>query len=127
MEAKKMRKLSISELQNLTFPDSRVLDMNIDLDKRLARIDTESGYLALDGGNKLRNCKIIIKNWSSISAKLYRSQTREWENLRSNIEKFDDICEFEFNEKITFRGFGSDSGQWIEIIFAKGILEVICE
>lgn len=128
MEVNKMRFLTHAELQKLSFPDCIVEDMLIDILNRELKIKINSGFLSINGGIKLRSCKLTVKNWQAINAKLYRAKTEQWENLdANNIEKLVDICEFEFGEKITFRGFGAKTGQWIEIILSKAFLEVRCD
>ena len=120
-----MNLLTKAEMQNLSFPDYKIENMKFDIPNRIMEIMTNGGYLSLNGGIRLKSCRLVVKNWESIEAKLYRTQTKQWENLdASDIEKLMDICEFECGEKIIFRGFGAKTGQWIEFIFSKAILEV---
>jgi len=120
-----MSLLTKVEMQKLSFPDYKIESMRINVPNRIMEIMTNGGYLSIGGGIRLKFCKLAIKNWQSIEAKLYRAQTKQWEKLdANNIEKLIDICEFECEEKIIFRGFGDKTGQWIELVFYKAILEV---
>lgn len=120
-----MKLLTQAELQKLSFPDCVVEDMVINIPNKELKIKTDSGFLSIDGGITLKSCRLIAKNWRTIKAMLYRAKTECWENLDvNNIEKLVDICEFEFSEKIIFRGFGARTGQWIEIVLSEGVLQV---
>ncbi len=113
------------EKQKLSFPDYEVKDMRFDIASRVVEIETDGGYLAINGGMSLKFCKLKVKDWLAMSAALYRAKTKKWEKLSlGNIEDLSDICEFVYGKEIIFRGFGSRTGQWIEIIFSGATLEV---
>jgi len=121
-----MKVLAQSELKQLSFPDSKVENMEIDFSKHIVNIEVNSGYLCKNTGVRLPACKIIIKQWSSLTVRLYRASTEEWEkvNINEDMEKLIDICEFVYGEDIVFRGVGKKSGQWLELVFSKAIAEV---
>lgn len=120
-----MNLLTKSEIQNLSFPDYKIENMKFDIPNRIIEIITNGGYLSINGGIRLKSCRLFVKNWQSIEVKLYRTQTKQWEKLNTDdMEKLIDICEFEYGEKIIFRGFGAKTGQWIELVFFNAILEV---
>lgn len=124
MENKEMKILTQAELQNLSFPDSIVEDMKIDVLNKELKIKTDSGFLSINSGVELNSCCLLAKNWQSIRATIYHAKTKMTEILDVNkLDKLIDICEFEFGEEIIFRGFG-EKGGWIEIILVKAILEV---
>lgn len=121
-----MRLLTQAELQKLSFPDSVVEDMVINIPNKELKIKTDSGFLSINGGIELNSCMLTVKNWHSISATIYHAKTKKTENLDvSKIDKLVDICEFEFGEEIIFRGFGVKTG-WIEIVLSKAFLQVEC-
>lgn len=113
------------EKQKLSFPDCAVKDMHFDITNRVVKIKTNGGYLAINGGTSLKFCKLIVKDWLTMNVALYRAKTKKWEKLSlDNIENLLDICEFVYGKKIIFRGFGSRTGQWIEIVFSGATLDV---
>jgi len=115
-----MRFLTKTEIQKLSFPDCKAMNMEFDIPSKKIKIKTDSGFLSINGGEKLGACKLILQGWQSIKAVLYRTKTKQWESLDiNNIEKVVDICEFEFGEEIIFRGFGAKTEiAWIESAFA---------
>jgi hypothetical protein len=122
-----MRLLTENEMKQLSFPDCIVEEMKFDIPQKIVKIKTDIGYLSSDGGVKLKNCELIIRDWSELKVSLYRAATKQWEKLDVNqIEKLVDICEFEYDKKIIFRGFGKKTGQWIEVVFLDGTLKVNC-
>jgi len=122
-----MRLLTQAELQKLSFPDSVVEDMVINISNKELKIKTDSGFLSINGGIELNSCRLIVKNWQSIRATIYHAKTKKTENLDlGNIDKLVDICEFEFGEEIIFRGFGAKTG-WLEIVLSKAFLQVECD
>lgn len=122
-----MRLLTENEMKQLSFPDCIVEEMNFDIPGKTVKIKTDIGYLSSDSGVKLKNCEIIIRDWSELKVSLYRAASKQWEKLDVNqIEKLVDICEFEYGKKIVFRGFGKKTGQWIEVVFLDGMIKVNC-
>lgn len=120
-----MKLMTESEMQKLSFPDCQVEKMHIDIHNKIVEIQTSCGYLDMAPGIVVKTCKVIIKNWRSISASLYRADTKKWEKQnQENIEKLNDICEFNYGKDIILRGFGVETGQWIEIVINEAILEV---
>jgi hypothetical protein len=120
-----MKLLTQAELKELSFPDSKVECMEINNQDKTARIELNSAYLSCKGGVRLPACDVQIKQWHSLSAKLYKASMERWETLEEDcIESLTDICEFEYGDDVVFRGFGEESGQWIEIVFSKPVFEV---
>lgn len=121
-----MNLLTKSEIKNLSFSDYKIESMESDIPHRIIKIITSGGYLSIDGGIRLRSCRVIVKNWQSIEINRYQTQTKQWVKLNTDdIEKLIDICEFEYGEQITFiKGFGEKTGQWIEFIFYNATLEI---
>lgn len=109
------------EIRSLSFPDTKVISMNLDLAHTTFIIQTDTAFLS----NKkidLKQCKVSVSNWKNIGAKIYYSDTKCWKILSLfNLEPLVDICEFEVTENshIIFRGFGKESGQWIELDFTS--------
>src|SRR5687768_14555716 len=101
MEVIKMKFLAATEIHKLSFPDCKVEEMSLDPINRELIIKTDSGFLSINEGITLKSCVLIIKNWQSIKASLYRAKTKKWENLDFNTnEKLSDICEFEYGNEI---------------------------
>lgn len=127
MEAK-MKLLTKNEIQRLSFPDCIVEKMQFDIADRIVNIKTNIGYLSINEGINLKNCKLTLKNWQELRGSLYNSKTKKWEKLDiDNMEELIDICEFNYGKEITFSGFGKESGQWIELVFLNTILKVECD
>ena len=124
-----MRKLSEFEKCKLSFPDCIVEDMQYAISSGFVKIKTNSGYLSIDGGIELRSCGLFFKNWELVKARLYRTKTKEWEDLsEGDVEKLADICEFKYeNGNVVLSGFGKESWQWIEISFTNAVLDVECD
>lgn len=124
----KMKLLTEAQIQNLSFSDCKVEKMQFDISNRIVDIKTDGAYVVMDECVEFQSCRLMVKNWESVSARLYRAKTKQWEELDVNcIEKLVDICEFNYDQEIVFRGFGAESGQWVEITFTKAALEVICD
>lgn len=122
-----MRFLTKNEIKQLSFPDCIVEEMKFDIPEKIVKIKTNIGYLSGNGGVKLKNCELIIRDWHELNVSLYRVTTKRWEKLDvDHIEKLVDICEFECDGKTVFRGFGEITGQWIEIVFLNAVLKVNC-
>jgi hypothetical protein len=128
MEVKNMIFLTQMELQKLSFPDSEVKDMKINSIQKLMEIDADSCYLDLNGGKRLFNCKVQLRNWRNLEILLYESSAEELKILEpDSAEMLVDICEFVYGEKIIFKGFGKKTGQWIEYDFIGGEFTVSYE
>jgi hypothetical protein len=123
-----MKLLTKSDMQHLSFPDSIIKNMQFDIPSKIVKIKTDAGYLSKNDGIKVKNCELFVTDWDQLKISLYRAKTKQWEKLdEDKIEKLVDICEFEYKDKIVFRGFGEESGQWIEIMFISATLKVECD
>ena len=129
MEAEEMKYLTNLEIQNLSFPDSDVEQMLLSMMEKIKlEINTDSCYVNLNGGKRLFDCKVKLKNWEKVEITLYEASTGEVKVLSpETADKLVDICEFEYGEKITFKGFGVSTGQWLEYTFFGGDLSVTYE
>lgn len=120
-----MRSLLRDELGNISFPDSDVKKMFIDWNKHILEIYTDSCYLANGEGIILFNCKLILANWSNLKISIYDSLTNEMRFVAPIIdEQLADISEFNYGESIIFKGFGVNTGQWLEYEIIGGTFEL---
>lgn len=120
-----MNYLTQVELENLSFPDCEVEKMILNPDQKIVEIYTDRCYIDLNEGKRLFNCKITLSDWEKVEIVLYQSSTQKF--LMSNLESADilvDICEFIYGNKITLKGFGKQSGQWLEYSFMGGSFSV---
>lgn len=76
-----MRLLTQAELQKLSFPDSVVEDMVINIPNKELKIKIDSGFLSINGGVELHSCRLIVKNWQSIRATIYHAKTKKKQKI----------------------------------------------
>jgi len=69
----------------------------------------------------------VLKNWQSLQIRTYHPQNH-WSELPADTTDFlKDICEVDFaGHCISLRGFGSQSGQWLEYRIEGNALILIC-
>ncbi len=121
----KMSSLLREELGNISFPDSDVKKMFIDLNKHILKIYTDSCYLANGEGKILFNCKLKLANWSNLKISIYDALTNEMCFVAPIIdEQLADISEFNYGELIIFKGFWVNTGQWLEYEIIGGTFEL---
>ena len=120
-----MKKLSNIELKHLSFPESEVLSMDLNLEDKIMKLDIDSCYVDLSEGKRYFECSLELRNWRSLKVELYEASSQKDLILNPvSADKLADICEFEFGEEYIFRGFGKLTGQWIEYSFSGGELVV---
>lgn len=120
-----MNRLTKLEIENLSFPDSDVENMSLCFDHCTLEIKTDSCYLNVNGGKRLFGCVVKLIKWRMVNISLYESSTEEIKILSpETADNLVDICEFEFGDKIIFKGFGAKTGQWVEYVFTGGEMSV---
>jgi hypothetical protein len=128
LEAEKMKLLTPTEIQKLSFPDCNIEDMEINIPNKEIKIKTSGAFLSIDNGTQLKSCKITIKNWQSIKLAFYYIGIKRWVNLHiDEIEELTGIAQFEFGEEIIFWGFGSKTDEWNQITISGAFLIVECD
>ncbi len=69
---------------------------------------------------------INISDWKSIEISMYSSDKRNWITLNEdNYDSLKEINESEYNENLILRGFGKQTGQWIEYKIASPKLSIV--
>lgn len=116
-----------SEIKKLSFPDSTVKSMMVDTNNKVSEIVTDACYLNQNGGIEFNQCVIKIGDWYDAEISLYGTMSKEWKQLtQKNIDYLMDICEFSYGEKLVIRGFGVQTGQWLEYSFLNPKILVEC-
>jgi len=118
-------KLSKDDLKVVSFPDTEVTSMEVDLANSTLSIKCLDGLLARTTGNKcIEDVVIRIENFDSITAEEYIEQTTQVKP--DNDEYFlKDICEFLIEDnKIILKGFSQKRGYWSEYHVVGGNLVV---
>ncbi|CAG9001007.1 MAG: hypothetical protein CENE_03029 [Candidatus Celerinatantimonas neptuna] len=110
-----------TELGKLSFPDFTVTQMVINLDKKVSEIFTDGAVIDDDAGLiELDSGKLVIKHWQEISIREYQADISSWVGIELlQADKLKDICEEVFDDDIVLRGFGYQSGLWLEYKFIK--------
>jgi len=121
-----MRTLQLDALNRLSFPDNQVLDMQ--LTENMLVILLNGAWLETTRQGELFNsCYLVLKNWQDLYIRRYDIE-EQWSELSMDTTDFlKDICEAEFSEKqVTLRGFGSQSGLWLEYQARGESLILVC-
>lgn len=110
-----------TELGKLSFPDFTVTQMVINLDKKVSEIFTDGAVIDDDARLiELDSGKLVIKHWQEISIREYQADISSWVGIELlQADKLKDICEEVFDDDIVLRGFGYQSGLWLEYKFIK--------
>ncbi|GEM_PF-1819882 len=121
-----MRILQSHELKYLSFPDVRVIDMQFTADVLVIWLD--GAWLETSqSGESFKSCHLVLKNWQTLQIRTYDPQNH-WSELSADTRDFlKDICEADFAEHcVNLRGFGSQSGQWLEYQARGESLILVC-
>ena len=99
---------------DLSFPDRDVVAMHIDRVRRTLSIRTTGAWTdrALGAG------ALVIEGWTFLLQRRYDAQQKSWSEIPPGDEEpLKDLPDCEFgNEEIALRGFGKQSGQWVEVL-----------
>ena len=111
-------------LNKLSFPDFMIKKMVFSDKLKVIEIYIEGDYLDIKGGMFLKNGKIILKNYKRIIAKLFDNES--WKMLTScNYDELKSLEEFIYlDSNIILKGFGKNTGKWIEYIIFKPLIDV---
>jgi kynureninase len=124
-----MRILQSHELKQLSFPDAQVTDMQLLAIEKVLVILLDGAWLeTAQNGESLKSCHLVIKNWETLRIQAYNHTQKCWFNLPiDTTDLLKDICEAEFSaNSVHLRGFGTQSGQWLEYIVEGMSLILVC-
>lgn len=108
--------LNGTQIKNLSFPDFTV-DRFEWKSKTSCTIRTQGALL--EKGEEIieySSCNLYIFLGNGLSAKYYDHLSKDWVAHDGN-EDVRDICEFIYDIDLIIRGFGRDSGSWLELKF----------
>ncbi len=115
-QRKEPKTIAYSELSLLSFPDSQVLKININIENKLLSLSVDNAYLDRNSGINIDGGILTINDWEQFEAKIYSSEG-VWSN---DFDELKDIGEFTVSdEQIKLKGFGKRTGQWVEYAFSK--------
>lgn len=108
-----MTELNQNDKELLSFPDSKVLKMEIDLINKIVEIKTDFCWIDSYGG-MASECRIIFKNWKSFDIYKYDSSTDKTIKLAENeMEHLDDIPVFTIEDDyVELEGYGVKNEGW---------------
>lgn len=117
--------LNNEDLMVVSFPDTEVTSMEVDLATSSVLIKCLDGYLNRSSGRKcIEDVVIKISNFESITAKEFIEKINE---VRPNDQEYflKDICEFSFDGRNTvLKGFSKQRGYWSEYHITGGHLVI---
>ncbi len=109
----------------ISFPDFEMYKMNVSLIERKIYISIEGAFLDNSKGIVLGQGEIMIKNFSDIEIKLFNDDKIKSLNSK-DIDILKSIDEYIYEEnKIIFKGFGKNTGKWIEYIIYDPSIEMV--
>jgi len=105
--------ITLDVLKKIIFSDFDVKKMDVFFDEKKIFILMEGGIL---DNRVLKDIEIIFFNFEKVELKLFDNENQKWVNLtKISLDKLKDICEFLYdNNNIILRGFGENTGKWIE-------------
>ena len=103
-----------SQLAHLSFPDSLVESIGLDLHTRRLALRVDGAWLDNQGLRSIGPGELVITDWAHLTVRVYHHQTDQW--LTAEFTPLRDICEFHVDSsRIVLRGFAKDSGLWTEL------------
>jgi hypothetical protein len=112
---------TISNTQDLQFPDCSVLHMVVNHDLKRAEIEMSGAWSEA----LLPRGILILRDWHTWQQRRFDLATKSFIDVsHRQEEKLKDIPEFlKEGGKTILRGFGSTNGEWIEIVAMVAICE----
>jgi len=109
---------SISNSADLSFPDQDVVGMRIDRENSIAVLSMTGAWL----NGPVGKGDLILSHWRALQQRRFASGKNLWLEIpHGSEEPLKDICEFIIDDDIIcLRGFGKNSGEWIEMRFNGG-------
>ena len=110
-------KITIEDVNQVSFLDSVVLDGLFEFSKRHLILIVESAWLKAGDGRVELGCgTLAFQNWKQFEMRSYDASKNVWGFLYDNdFDRIKVICDFEVSGEVVYiRGFGERSGLWIE-------------
>ena len=81
------------------------------------------------GGKQLGRVQLCLQSWQDLEVRLFDHERQKWIVLQAGVfEPIKDICEFErIDDKLSLKGFGANSGLWIEYSIKSPHVECLFE
>lgn len=119
-------KYTYDQFKKLNFSDFNIESMTLDKVSKIVTIKIEGARLK-ENYDWLVLSHVLIKiySWYEISILLYETNNSTWLSL--NQDEYDplkEICETNTDNKLTLKGFGKRTGQWVEYIFFNAKIEI---
>lgn len=110
-----------TKLQDLSFPDSQVTEMRLDMEQGQFEVLIDGAHLDAEdahGGSVLPEGRLLIEDWESLEIRQFNPVSETWDNVPiKSADGLKDLCEVSFKTNIVLRGFSAKSGQWTEYKF----------
>jgi hypothetical protein len=112
---------TVNKIADLSFPDMDALDMNIDRTVRIMTVSMSGAWIE----GPVAAGDLVISEWESVRQRRFEYEKNMWFDIPCEDEEgFKDISEFECDDhQITMRGFGKESGAWLEMVVKGGKAE----
>jgi hypothetical protein len=118
-------KLNQNMLNKISFPDYEILNMDVNLENKIIKIEIEGAFLNISEGLFLKRGIIIFDNFNNLEIKYYDDNLRKF-FLMQNIDLLKSIDEFIYDKSETIlKGFGKQTGKWTEYHIFDGKIEAI--
>ncbi|RUR88503.1 hypothetical protein [Pectobacterium polaris] len=117
-----MIRLNKMELSDLSLSDYSVSSMTLSEDHKTITLHADGATLFSinEMGDIFDSCKLIIESPNEIKVSLYDHEEKKWmDNTVGDVLK--DVCELLIDDDIFLRGFGLNTGMWMEIKILKPI------
>jgi len=122
-----MPKLELDEINRLSFPDFNVLEIQFDPKIKYLYIKIDGAWFETENskGKELKEGTMRFHSWENIILKKYDINCSKWILIAATeFEPIKDICEFQITKKnIYLRGFGKQSGLWVEYELVSPIMD----
>ena len=108
---------------SLSFPDERVIAMRLDKPSRVLELDLTGAWST----TRIGPGTLKFRDWHEVIQRRFEHSANHWQLVQSGLEEpIKDICELEVtSERIIVRGFGVQSGSWLEIVIDGGSAQYI--
>lgn len=119
-----MIEITLEECNHTTFPDARVLNFDLDLDKKICTVALDSSHVGGNSNKIFGATELTISNWDEIS--ILEWDGEKMSNVIEPLEdyKLKDICENSFEENLVLKGFNIGHGFWTIYTFSRGDIEI---
>lgn len=126
-----MFKLNFDEIKHISFPDFKVISIRIDIKNKVLNLSVEGIWIENKSGigKELGSNVFNFIAWKEFQIRKNSENLTEWVNVSTeNFEGLKDICEFQLlGEEIYLKGFGNQSGLWVEYKIVSPLVEASFE